>query len=89
MQELYMDIKQLWVQGMNYFKAVQGTNEPFKDFWTQKTIMKENSKLEVGLLSEDLDLLELLHGVHSDKFCKELLKEKNNKIDKLIQVAQN
>ena len=49
--------------------------------------MKENCKLQKGLNGKDLDVLELLFGVHSDKLRKELLKEKNPKIDKLIQVS--
>ena len=38
---------------------------------------------------EDLDVLELLHGVPSDELRKEPLKEKNPKINKLFQVARN
>ena len=47
---------------MNYFKAVQGKNEPFEDFWARKTVpvMKENCKLWDGLSCEDVDILEYL-----------------------------
>ena len=51
--------------------------------------MKENCKLQDGLSSKELDLLQLLCGVHSDKLCQELLKEINPRIIKLIQVACN
>ena len=88
LQEQYKDIKLLVVQGMNYFTAVNGSNEPFKHFWARKTLLKENCKLEDSLLSEDLDVLELLRGVHSGELRKELLKEENPKINKLIQVAR-
>ena len=71
------------------FFAVQWTNELFEDFWVEKTVMKENCKLQDGLSSKELDLLQLLCGVHSDKLCQELLKEINPRIIKLIQVACN
>ena len=42
MQELYMEVKPMWVQRIKYFIAVQGKNELFQDFWAHKTVIKEN-----------------------------------------------
>ena len=60
MEELYKDFKPLWIQRVIYFKATQGTNKKFEDFWAWKTITKPNCKLQDSLSSKDLDVLELL-----------------------------
>ena len=49
--------------------------------------MKENCKLQNVLNSEDLEVLELLRGVHSEELRKELLKEEGPKIKKLLKIA--
>ena len=47
MEDLYLDVKPLWVQRLEFFKAVQGTNESFEDCcWARKTVIKENFKLQ-------------------------------------------
>ena len=86
--ELYEDIQPLRFQTMIYFKANQGTNETFEDIWTQRTIMKENYKLQDGLTSKVLKVLELLRRGHTDELLKELLKVKNPKKNKLLQVLR-
>ena len=43
--------------------------------------------MQNGLNSEDLEVLELLRGVHSEELRKELLKEKEPKIKKLLKIA--
>ena len=51
--------------------------------------MKENCKLQEGLSSENLDVLDFLPGVHPDELQKELLKEKNPKINRPIHIARD
>lgn len=68
-----MDVKPFWVQSLEFLKAVKGTNESFEGFWARKSIMKENCKLKDHLTTKDLDVLELLRRVHSDKIQKEML----------------
>ena len=88
LENLYMDVKPLWVQRMEFFRTNQGPNQKFEDWWAQKTIMKENCKLQNGLNSNDLDVQELIRGVHSDDLRCELLKEKEPKPNKLIKIAR-
>ena len=64
LEGLYVDAKPLWVQRTNYFKEVQGPNESFDDFWSRKMFLKDSCQLQNGINAEDLDVLEILRGVH-------------------------
>merc|ERR1712020_163938 len=78
----------LWVQRTNYFKEVQGTNENFDDFWARKMVLKDACQLNNGITAEDLDVLEILRGVHSHELRKKLLEVRNPKPNELIEVAR-
>ena len=51
-------------------------------------MLKEQCQLQKGLNSKDLDVLELLRGVSSDKICKEILKKKKAKANELVKIAK-
>ena len=51
------------------------------------TIMKENCQLHIGMTSDDLDVLELIRGVHSDELRRKMLKVKEPKPNELIKIA--
>merc|ERR1712020_283052 len=79
----------LWVQRTNYFKEVQGTNENFDDFWARKMVLKDACQLNNGINAEDLDVLEILRGVHSHELRKKLLEVRNPKPNELVKIARN
>ena len=51
--------------------------------------MKENCDLKDGLKPDNLDVLALLQGVYSEDLRREILKEKDPKPNKLIQIARS
>ena len=65
LESLYIEAKPLWVQRIDYFKEVQGQNEKFDDFWSRKMMLKDACQLNEGIKADDLDVLEILRGVHS------------------------
>ena len=67
LEDLYVKAKPLWVQRTNYFKEVQGLNESFDDHWSRKMVLKEACQLLNGITADDLDILEILSGVHSNE----------------------
>merc|ERR1712074_162199 len=89
LESLYVEAKPLWVQRTNYFKEVQGPNESFDDYWSRKMVLKDACQLTTGITAEDLDVLEILRGVHSGELRKELLKVRNPKPNELVKVARN
>ena len=52
-------------------------------------VLKEACQLLEGISANDLDVLELLRGVHSNELRKELLKFRNPKPFELFQAARN
>ena len=52
-------------------------------------VLKEACQLLGGISTDDLDVLELLRGVHSNELRKELLKFRNPKPPELVQAARN
>ena len=52
-------------------------------------VLKEACQLLGGISANDLDVLEFLRGVHSNKLRKELLKFWNPKPSELVQAARN
>ena len=52
-------------------------------------VLKEACQLLGGISDNDLDVLELLRGVHSNELRKELLKFWNPKPSELVQAARN
>ena len=52
-------------------------------------VLKEACQLLGGISTDDLDVLELLRGVHSNELRKELLKFRNPKPFELFQAARN
>merc|ERR1712020_37736 len=88
LEGIYIEAKPLWVQRTNYFKEVQGTNENFDDFWARKMVLKDACQLNKGITAEDLDVLEILRGVHSHELRKKLLEVKNPKPNELIEIAR-
>ena len=89
LENLYVEAKPLWVQRTNYFKEVQGPSESFDDYWIRKMVLKEACELLNGITAEDLDVLEILRGVHSGELRKELLKVRNPKPNELVKIARN
>merc|ERR1712026_102224 len=88
LEGIYIEAKPLWVQRTNYFKEVQGTNESFDDFWARKMVFKDACQLNNGITAEDLDVLEILRGVHSHELRKKLLEVRNPKPQELIETAR-
>ena len=89
LESLYVEAKPLWVQRTNYFKEVQGPNESFDDYWSHKMVLKDACQLTDGITAEDLDVLEILRGVHSGELRKELLKVRDPKPNELVKIARN
>ena len=89
LEDLYVEAKPLWVQRTNYFKEVQGPNESFDDYWSHKMILKEACQLLNSIRADDLNVFEILHGVHSNELRKELLKVQTLKPSELVRIARN
>ena len=90
LEQMSMDAKPLWYQGVEYFKVLQGPNESFKDWWARKMILKEQCELHInGISAKDLDFLELLRGVASHELSKEFLNRKKHKAADLVQTARD
>ena len=52
-------------------------------------VLKEACQLLNGITADDLDVLEILRGVHSNKLRKELLKVQTPKPNELVKIARN
>ena len=89
LEGLYLEAKPFWVQRTNCFKEVQCPGENFKDLWSQKIVLKEAYQALKGITAHDLNVLEVLRGVRSNKLRKELLKVRNPKSPELFQIARN
>ena len=89
LEDLYVEAKPLWGQRTNYFKEVQGPNESFDDYWSRKMVLKEACQLLNGITTDDLDVLEIMRGVHSNELRKELLKVRTPKPNELVKIARN
>ena len=63
LEQMYLYIKSLRVQRMEFFKGSQCPNKTFEQLWSGQTMLKEQRQLREGQNSEGLDVLELLRGV--------------------------
>ena len=52
-------------------------------------VLKDACQLNNGINAEDLDVLEILRGVHSHELRKKLLEVRNPKPNELIKIARN
>ena len=52
-------------------------------------VLKEACQLLKAITADDLDVLELLRGVHSKELKKELLKVQNSKPSELVLIVHN
>ena len=52
-------------------------------------VLKEACQLLDDITADDLDVLEILRGIHSNKLRKELLKVRTPKPNELVKIARN
>ena len=76
LEELYLDVKPHWVQRMDFFRSNQGSHEKFKSDEPAKRLWMKTASRD-GMNSDEIDVLELIRGAHSDKLRKEMLIEKD------------
>ena len=76
LEELYLDVKPHWVQRMDFFRTNQGSHEKFKSDEPAKRLWMKTASRD-GMNSDEIDVLELIRGAHSDKLRKEMLIEKD------------
>ena len=66
----------------------QQKGETVNDGWVRKTDKARECNLE-DITADDIQLLELIRGVHSFKLRQEFLKKKEPTLDGLLRIARN
>ena len=66
LRAIFLEKNPLWLRRHHYFKCLQQKGETVNDWWVRKTDKARECQLET-ITADDIQLLELIRGVHSFK----------------------
>ena len=88
LRAIFLEKNPLWLRRHHYFKCQQQKGKTVNDWWVRKTDKARECNLE-DITADDIQLLELIRGVHSFKLRQEFLRTKDPTLDGLLRIARN
>ena len=88
LRAIFLEKNPLWLRRHAYFRCVQAKGETVDEWWSKK-LDKARECLLADITEEQINLLELIRGVQNPNLKREFLKQKDPKLDDLLQIAKN
>ena len=88
LQNIFLEKNPLWLRRNWYFQYTQTKSETVEEWWARKLDKARDSQLDQMTVNQ-LHMLELISGIDSKKLRDEFSKQKDPKLDELLQIARN
>ena len=88
LQNIFLEKNPLWLRRNWYFQYTQTKSETVEEWWARKLDKARDSQLDQMTVNQ-LHMLELISGIDSKKLRDKFLKQKDPKLDELLQIARN
>ena len=88
LREIFLEKNPVWLRRHWYFCCTQQPNETVQQWWNRKLDKGRQCELD-KITVKDIQMLELMRGIHSQPLRREFLRQRDPTLEKLLQIAND